>query len=126
MFMSVTYQAPPMHESPNAMLSCPGLIPVLRAAMRESSVVPDTRIWLPLTVALIPVTWAVSTLIGVLGLIPSVTKLLCSELNVAAPGVPGLTAVVPWLELAGVPEVVAVVPPPHALTQHPTATARAQ
>jgi hypothetical protein len=40
---------------------------------------------LPATVAFVPVTWAAETLIGVLGLIPSMAKLPCRSLNVALP-----------------------------------------
>ena len=78
------------------MESCPCLTPVLWAAMRESSVVPDRWMSLPLTVAFVPVTWAVGTLIGVLGVIPSVTKLLCRAANVALPAADMQTADDRW------------------------------
>ena len=67
------------------MVSCPCLTPVLCAVMSESSVVSDTWMSPPLTVAFVPLIWAAATLIGVLGLIPSVTKLPCRAVNVVEP-----------------------------------------
>ena len=81
----VTYQALSTRERSNDKRSCPGLIPVLWAVMSVSSIVPDTRTWLPLIVAVVPVTWPPVTWIGVLDLIPSVTKLPCREVNVFVP-----------------------------------------
>ena len=77
MFMPVTYQAPLMRESLNEMLNCPGFTPVLCATMSEVSVVPDTWMSVPLTVALVPLTCAVATVMGLRGVIPSTVKLPC-------------------------------------------------
>jgi hypothetical protein len=81
----VTYQASSTRERSNDKRSCPGLIPVLWSVMSVSSILLDTQTWLPLIVAVVPVTWLPVTWIGVLDLIPSVTKLPCREVNVFVP-----------------------------------------
>ncbi len=83
--MLVTYQAPLMRESWNEMLNCPGFTPVLCATMSEVSVVPDTWMSVPSTVAVVPLTRAAATVIELRGVRPSMVKFLCMRVNVLSP-----------------------------------------